>query len=145
MGKLPLFTKNTRVLFPVIGSCSTIHVLLFKVGQAQGCHGVTFSLVVSLSSPSCSDKDADPEANIWLLYRCPASTNRALGTHGTGAAGSKNYPCPPARPLTGWSLPSSDSPDMGESALGILPGRVWGSAHSVTKPARCLLAPPPNL
>lgn len=102
--------KTPLVLFPVIGSCSAIHILLFKVGQSQGCRSLTFSLVVSLSFPSCSDKDADPEANIWLRYRCPTSTNIALGTCGTGAVSSKSYHRPPAAvTCTGPSLPTSDA------------------------------------
>ena len=78
--------------FLFIGSCSASHVSLFQLRQGQRWLHVSFSLVVSLSFPSCFDKEVDSEAHTWLLYRWPTRTGVSVDLHGTeGVVGSKGY------------------------------------------------------
>ena len=117
--------------------CSAIHILLFKVGQGQSSQSVTYSFVDSLSFSSCSDKDADPEANIWLPCGHPPSTDvswapmvqrqgAARATTGSPAAVTSIDPF----------LPTCDGTERsGGTCMGALPEWVWGLPHR----ARCRL------
>ena len=91
---------------------------------------MAFSLVVLLSFPSCADKEAGPESNIYLLYRCPPSTGLFLDIHDTGVE------LPPvllllSPPGVFFFLSTSDNTKEGERALGMLPEYAWGFPNTL--------------
>lgn len=70
--------------FLLLGLVLQFMFYCFSWDRASAVKNVSFSLVVWLSLPSCADKEAEPEVNIWLLCRCPAPPGLSLDIHSTG-------------------------------------------------------------